>query len=267
MSKLSEHPAAAIFPLMTGADFDELVADVKANGLRDPVITYRDTILDGRNRLRACEAANVEPRFKEWTGDDPVAFVISCNLHRRHLNAVQRAAIAAKLENLKWGGDRKSDQESPGTLDPISRKESAVLLQVGVESVKRASTIYDHGTHEQVKAMERGTLPLRPTAEKLRRATREEPRRGMRRDRTAPYAPETQRQRERAQGQKDRMVTSLSTIKGHCRGLSEFDIGMAKAACSAEDLKTWSKLARENARVLTTFASLLEKEFSNGKAT
>jgi hypothetical protein len=250
---------------MTGTDFDELVADVKENGLRDPIITYRETILDGRNRLRACEAADVEPRFKEWTGDDPVAFVISCNLHRRHLNAVQRAAIAAKLENLKRGGDRKSDQNIPGRFDQVSRQQAADLLQVGVASIDRASLVYDHGTPEQVKAMERGTLPLRPTAEKLRRATREEPHRGPRRDRHATYKPETERQRQRAQGQKDRMVTSLSTIKGHCRGLSTFDVGMAVAACSTEDLKTWANLARENARILTAFALHLEKEFSSGK--
>jgi len=265
MSKLSEHPAAAIFPLMTGADFDELVADVKANGLRDPVITYRDTILDGRNRLRACEAADVEPRFKEWTGDDPVAFVISHNLRRRHMNPVQCATAAAKLANMRQG--ERTDLRPLLPEVKVSLTQAANLFGVSRDAANNAKTILAHGDRAEIEAMEKGTLSLRPTAEKLRRATREEPRRGMRRDRTAPYEPETQRQRERAQGQKDRMVTSLSTIKGHCRGLSEFDIGMAKAACTAEDLKTWSKLARENARVLTTFASLLEKEFSNGKAT
>ena len=257
-----EHPAAAIFPLMSGTDFDELVADVKANGLRDPITTYRDTILDGRNRLRACEAAGIEPRFKEWTGDDPIAFVISCNLHRRHLNTTQRAAIAVKLANMRQG--ERSDLQPCSPVYKVSTSQAADLLQVSRQSAWNAKAIFDHGTPEQVKAMERGTLRLRPTAEKLRRATREKPRRGLRRDRTAPYKPETQGQRERAQAQKDRMVTSLSTIKGHCRGLSEFDIGMAKAACSAEDLKTWSKLARENARVLTAFALFLEKGFSNG---
>jgi hypothetical protein len=43
-------------------------------------------------------ARGPDPRFEIYAGDDPVAFVVSCNLQRRHLNASQCAAIAAKLD-------------------------------------------------------------------------------------------------------------------------------------------------------------------------
>src|SRR5262249_44428526 len=96
-SALEFHPIADMFPPMEGAEFDDLVTDIRANGLRHPIVLYEDMILDGRNRSRACLAAGVEPVFTPFRGDDPVAFVISTNLLRRHLSVEQRRDLIAKL--------------------------------------------------------------------------------------------------------------------------------------------------------------------------
>jgi hypothetical protein len=96
---LKFHPLAGIFPLMEGAEFDALVADIKANGLHYPVILYDGKILDGRNRYRACLAAGFEPTVRNgdnWIGD-PASFVISRNIHRRHLTTEQKRDLIAKL--------------------------------------------------------------------------------------------------------------------------------------------------------------------------
>ena len=67
------HPIAEVFPLMTGTPFEELVADIAGHGLREPITLHPDgSILDGRNRDRACVEANVEPRFETWDGQGSV---------------------------------------------------------------------------------------------------------------------------------------------------------------------------------------------------
>ena len=42
----------------------------------------------------------VECPMREYDGDDPRSFVVSLNLHRRHLNESQRAMVAANLANM-----------------------------------------------------------------------------------------------------------------------------------------------------------------------
>jgi hypothetical protein len=45
------HPLANRFPLLEDEAFDALATDIKAHGLREPVL-YDDKILDGRNRIQ-----------------------------------------------------------------------------------------------------------------------------------------------------------------------------------------------------------------------
>lgn len=94
------HEIANIFPMMAEAEFEQLKSDIAINGLLEPVWTYAGFILDGRNRYVACMDLGIDPRYQEYTGNDPQSFVISKNLHRRHLNETQRAVVASKLANM-----------------------------------------------------------------------------------------------------------------------------------------------------------------------
>jgi protein gp37/ParB-like chromosome segregation protein Spo0J len=95
------HPAADLFPMVDGAEFAELCADIKERGLHQPITIWTDgTLLDGRNRLLACYETHQEVVLDRYEGTDPVQFSLSANLHRRHLNAGQRAVIALKVREL-----------------------------------------------------------------------------------------------------------------------------------------------------------------------
>jgi site-specific DNA-methyltransferase (adenine-specific) len=93
------HLVANMFPLMSEEEYRAHLADIRANGLIDPIWTWEGQIVDGRNRYRACLESGVAPRFREWNGEGSlVLFVVSLNLHRRHLSSGQRAMIALDIE-------------------------------------------------------------------------------------------------------------------------------------------------------------------------
>jgi ParB family chromosome partitioning protein len=94
---LEYHPIANIFPLMAGDDYTALVADIAEHGLIEPIWLYQGKVLDGRNRLRACNDLGFVPEFREYTGDDPQSFVVSLNLVRRHLTREQRNDVIRQL--------------------------------------------------------------------------------------------------------------------------------------------------------------------------
>src|SRR5208283_4755381 len=130
MSPHSHHSLANIFPLLDGGEFAALAEDIRANGLREPIVLFEGDILDGRNRYRACIAAGVDPRFEIYDGNDPLAYVISLNLKRRHLDESQRAMVAAKIANM---GEGRPSKTSP--IGEVSQLQAAKMLNVGKRSV------------------------------------------------------------------------------------------------------------------------------------
>lgn len=159
------HPACTLFPMMSGAELDDLAADIVANGLRHPVTTLGGLLLDGRNRVEACRRAGVRPSSEEWDGDgDPLEWVISTNLHRRHLTTSQRAMIAARLANLR-DGQKKAGAPNGA---PVSQPDAASLLNVGRMTVQRAAAVIEHGTPDLADAVSRGDLPVSTASEAAR---------------------------------------------------------------------------------------------------
>jgi len=161
MSGREFHPIADIFPLMQGRELDDLVADIRDHGLREPIWLHSDgRVLDGRNRYLACRDAGVEPIYRTYTGGDPVAFSISQNLHRRHLSESQRAMIAARLANL--GPGRPAETAS---IEAVSQSHAAGLLNVSRAAVQRAVTVETSAAPELAAAVNRGDISVSAAAD------------------------------------------------------------------------------------------------------
>lgn len=257
MNEIAFHPVSELFPLMTGASFDELVADIKVNGLREEIWLWKEKIIDGRNRYNACAKAGIKPRFREWDGDgDVTKFVVSLNLHRRHLNESQRAMIAAKVANVPQNNSKK-----PSSIDlglgstPINQETAGEMLNVSVPSIKRALTVRRNGVPELVRAVEDGSVSV-TAAQDVSNLPPDEQREIMKAGPTAikQKAKELRPRRERAskasclQTRTRRMNgrkapaairAAIGTLVGLAMGLEDFHV--KDAAPSAEEAEQWEK--------------------------
>jgi ParB-like chromosome segregation protein Spo0J len=108
------HPLANSFPMMSDDELKELAADIEKHSQREPIVFAEidgvRTLIGGRHRLDACAMIGREA----WTitvalEDDAAvrAFIISQNVHRRHLTPEQRQA---RLEAVIIANPEKSDR-------------------------------------------------------------------------------------------------------------------------------------------------------------
>ena len=163
---MDAHPLAALLPMLDGSEWASFLADIKANGVRTPIVLHNGQILDGRNRWRASQALGVACPSETFTGTDELGFVMSANLHRRHLSTDQRATIAASMSNALRGRSKQSNGPN-GPFDPITCQQAATLMHVSARSVKRAKAAGKNAASEKPKhdgykqaAVEHGLLSM-----------------------------------------------------------------------------------------------------------
>jgi N6-adenosine-specific RNA methylase IME4 len=158
--RLKHHALANLFPMLSDGELNELSEDIAARGQENPVWIYQGEIIDGRNREEACHRAGIAPRYSEYRGDDPLGFVLSLNLRRRHLTESQRAMVAAKI--VDW--ERGLNQATAGSAN-LPTREAARRLSISERAVISAKRIREHGSDALVQAIDTGKISVSAGAE------------------------------------------------------------------------------------------------------
>lgn len=149
------HPFASQFPLLTGAEFDGLVASIREAGTLTPAETHEGLLIDGRNRARAVDELQrrgytVQLPTVEWQPQGPESVeehIYALNVHRRHLTDDQRATFATTMlpvirraREARQAATRFSSQavaagqaKSPANTEglPRSSQDKAAATSVG----------------------------------------------------------------------------------------------------------------------------------------
>lgn len=139
------HALANVVPGEMGTEeFDALCVSIKEDGQRVPIVIYEGHILDGRHRYQACRKLGIEPKLEQFKGSaaDAAAFAIDMNLHRRQLNSMQKALVAARMCTRE--------------KDALSQKDAAAKVGVGVATVNLAVRLLASNNTPLIKRTENG---------------------------------------------------------------------------------------------------------------
>lgn len=174
---LAIHPAAELFPMMQQSDFQEMLQDIEKNGVQESIVLYQGKLLDGRNRLKAMNILGIDYTYHcveidDHPDFDPVDYVVSHNLHRRHLEKSQRAMIAAGIRKFYDDEARERQKRKPSSSVPENLPEQKADARdlagkaVGVSgrTIDFATKVLEKGTPDLVKAVEQGRVAVSTAA-------------------------------------------------------------------------------------------------------
>jgi hypothetical protein len=150
--------------MLPADELRSLADDIKTRGLLNPITTDREgRILDGRNRLAACQLAGIPPSFTIYAGDDPDGYALAANGQRRDLGKGRKAMVAAKS----------------CLISKQTTREAAAAIGVSAALVAKAATVRDHapdlvpkvingemGLDEAYKIARQHKAPASPEAER-----------------------------------------------------------------------------------------------------
>lgn len=196
LASLRLHDAWALVPGMQPDEWEIFLADVLANGVRDPIVVQRGGIvLDGRHRLKAAGERGDEfilARVVDLDGQAQLDYLLKAAVLRRHLNDSQRAMLAAKIKPAYEKAAKKRQEATrirngrvpagadspPPDQKGKSRDQAGAACGVSGRSVDHATKALSKGTPELARAVAAGELRA-STAAKLTELPAEEQKRAL----------------------------------------------------------------------------------------
>lgn len=155
MKQLTINPELkALIPPLTEEEFKQLEANVLADGIREPIITWNGTIVDGHNRYELAKKWNLdfETKSKHFENEEQVKeWMILNQFGRRNLSNYQRSVLALQLEDIFKAKAKEKQQKGINQFSLIQKSEEAPI--VTIKEVAKVANV-SHDTIAKVKVIE-----------------------------------------------------------------------------------------------------------------
>jgi len=184
----------SIIPQITTEEYQQLEANLLADGCRDALVAWQGILLDGHNRLEICQRHNLPCEIKSVDlpdKGDAIKWVVQNQLGRRNLTPFQRAELALKLKPIheKGAEERRQQagklyhrsspkvlQNSAEPLQPVdtTREELAKLAGVSHDTITKAEVISAQADEDTKQKLRKGEMTMNQAYMQVRRIQRQE---------------------------------------------------------------------------------------------
>ena len=156
---------------MSENEFQLLEQNILRDGIRDPLVVWGDTLIDGHNRYAIAQKHGLEYKTVQIELEDDTAakiWIMNNQLGRRNLSTATRALMALDMkplfaEQAKKRMDWRSSHAVPsgGTPSGKTRDQLAKIAKVSKSSIDYAEYIKAHAPDEIMQKLENDEIPLR----------------------------------------------------------------------------------------------------------
>lgn len=115
----------SLIPPLAPDEFEQLEANIKADGCRDPLVTWNGTLIDGHNRFDICLRHGIEFKIAEKEFPDKTAamlWMIDNQKGRRNVSDYDKGLLAMEKQRLLRPIAEKQREDTQGRPSKLSAK-------------------------------------------------------------------------------------------------------------------------------------------------
>lgn len=172
----------SLIPPLTSDEYSGLEESILAEGCRDALVLWGDTLIDGHNRYEICSRHGIPFRTiqKDFDSrDEVIEWIILNQFGRRNLPAYERARLALRLKsffaekakiNQRGGqGGILLSQKSVEAKSVDTQKELAKVAGVSHDTIAKVEKIEKAATPELKEQIRNGELSINQAYQTVRR--------------------------------------------------------------------------------------------------
>ncbi|MFD2367214.1 hypothetical protein [Pseudoduganella sp. GCM10020061] len=177
---INEELRSFVDPL-TATEYSALERSLLAEGCRDALVLWGDTLIDGHNRYEICTRHGIEFKTVQNTRfsslEDVMLWMIDNHLARRSVSDYQRGVLALRKKDIVSArtapaaapapadspeGEDAKPAEAPKPV--IKREDLAREARVSANTISQIERIQKAATPELVEAVRQGTISINAAA-------------------------------------------------------------------------------------------------------